>query len=241
MIVIMMKKAKAIRAPDSVDPPGTDSVCIAKFADNANPGATINAEAIVMRKKKFANWTALFPKPTVLVGAHVDGKPNFLTIALAGFICGEPPTIAVGIRPSRYTLKGIMQNMVFSVNIPSLALVKETDYCGIVSGDRIDKVEACGFTLFYGETVAAPLIAQCPVNMECAVVQILNLGSHHAVIGNVTDTHVSESCLTDGAPDMAKIDPILFSREKSSKYYAVGGIAAQAFQVGLDYKVGQTS
>ncbi len=193
-----------------------------------------------MNKKSFASQTALFPKPTVLVGAHVKGKPNFLTVALAGFICGEPPTIALGIRPDRYTLIGIAQNRAFSVNVPSLEMVAQTDYCGIVSGASVDKVAACGFRLFYGATPAAPLIEQCPVNLECEVLRILELGSHHAVIGKVTQTHVSENCLTQGAPDMAKINPILFSREHTANYYAVGGFVAQAFRIGLQYKARRT-
>jgi flavin reductase (DIM6/NTAB) family NADH-FMN oxidoreductase RutF len=192
-----------------------------------------------MNKKTFVNQTALYPKPTVLVGANVDGKPNFLTIALAGFICGEPPIVSVSIRPSRYTLKGILQNMTFSVNIPSVDMVKETDYCGIVSGDKSDKVRDCGFKVFYGKLDSAPLIEQCPVNLECEVLHILKLGSHDAVIGKVTETHISENCLTEGEPDITKINPIAFSREKLSKYYAIGEFVAQAFSIGKELKAGE--
>jgi flavin reductase (DIM6/NTAB) family NADH-FMN oxidoreductase RutF len=189
-----------------------------------------------MNKIIFTNHTALFPKPVVLVGANVDGKPNFLTIALAGFICGEPPTIAVGIRPSRYSLKGILQNMTFSVNIPSIDMVKETDYCGIVSGSNNDKVKDCGFSIFYGKLASAPLIEECPVNLECQVINLIKLGSHYAVIGEVIETLVSENCLTEDEPDITKINPIAFSREKTSKYYGIGKFVAQAFNIGLDYK-----
>ena len=65
--------------------------------------------------------------------------------------CLEPPTISVAIRHGRYTLKGIRQNMTFSVNVPSVDLVKETDYCGLVSGSKVNKVEACQFNVFYGK------------------------------------------------------------------------------------------
>jgi flavin reductase (DIM6/NTAB) family NADH-FMN oxidoreductase RutF len=204
-------------------------------------GPDATKKGSTMTKVTFANQTALYPKPTVLVGAHVDGKPNFLTIALAGFICGDPPTIAVGIRPSRYTLKGIRQNMAFSVNIPSVDMVTETDYCGIVSGANVDKVSNCGFTIFYGTLDSAPLIEQCPVAMECEVLHILKLGSHDAIIGTVVETHVSEDCLTEGAPDITKINPIAFSREKHSKYYAIGACVGQAFSVGLEFKKKMTS
>jgi flavin reductase (DIM6/NTAB) family NADH-FMN oxidoreductase RutF len=188
-----------------------------------------------MTKKIFTDQTAL-PKPVVLVGANIDGKPNFLTVALDGFICGEPPVIAVGIRPSRYTLKGILQNMTFSVNVPSADMIEATDYCGIFSGEKTDKVVDCGFKVFYSSLATAPLIEQCPVNLECEVMSIIKLGSHDAIMGKVVETLISESCLTEGEPDITKINPVAFSREKPAKYFAMGEFIGQAFNIGLDFK-----
>lgn len=84
----------------------------------------------------------------MLVGANVDGRPNIMTVAWAGITGGDPPTICIALRHVRYTLKGIRQNMTFSVNIPSADLVKETDYCGLVSGANTDKVKDCNLTVF---------------------------------------------------------------------------------------------
>jgi len=174
----------------------------------------------------------IYPMPTILVGANVDDKPNFMTVAWCGIANGEPPMISVAIRHHRYTLKGIRQNMTFSVNVPSTDLVRETDYCGLVSGAKVNKVEACRFKVFYGKLNSAPLIEQCPVNLECKVVHILDLGSHSLIVGRVEEAHVSESCLTSGKPDVNKIRPFIFTTEPASQYQAFGEVIAKAFSIG---------
>ena len=104
--------------------------------------------------------TLVYPMPTLLVGANIDDKPNFMTVAWGGIANGEPPMISVAIRHTRHTLKGIRQNETFSVNIPSADMVRKADYCGITSGSKVNKVEACQFEVFYGKLGNAPLIEQ---------------------------------------------------------------------------------
>ncbi len=177
----------------------------------------------------------MYPRPTLLVGANIDGKPNFMAVGGGGVANADPPMIAVPIRHHQYTLKGILQNFTFSVNTPSEDMVKETDYCGIVSGARVDKVKDCGFEIFYGNLGTAPLIEQCPINLECKVVNILNLGIHSFVIGEVKGTFISEDCLTDGKPDVKKIKPIVFNLE-SREYSSIGDVIAKAFSIGREFK-----
>jgi len=177
----------------------------------------------------------MYPRPALLVGASVDGRPNFMTVGGGGVANGEPPMISVPIRHRRYTLKGILQNWTFSINTPSVDLVKETDYCGMVSGSDVDKVETCNFKVFYGHLGSAPLIEQCPVALECKVVHVLNLGSHCLVIGQVEESYVSEDCLTDGKPDATKINAIIYSLEQQL-YLAFGQVIARAFSVGKELK-----
>ncbi|HEY40262.1 MAG TPA: flavin reductase family protein [Dehalococcoidia bacterium] len=186
-----------------------------------------------MGKTKMGPMTLIYPMPTVLVGADVDGKPNFLAIAWCGIANGEPPMISVAVRHTRHTLKDIKQNETFSVNVPSTEIIKEADYCGIRSGATVDKVAVCNFNIFYGEVEKAPLIEQCPVNLECRVVQMLDLGSHNLVIGRIEETHVSDDCLTDGKPDVEKIRPFIFVTPQR-QYYTFGNVAAKAFSVGLE-------
>jgi len=189
-----------------------------------------------MNKKKFGPQPWLFPNPTVLVGTVFDGKPNFAPFAWCGITGGEPPTLSVGIRHQRHTLKGIHQNKAFSVNIPSTDLVKETDYCGMVSGAGADKARDCGFTIYYGTLETAPLIEQCPVNLECEVLHILDLGLHSLVIGKIVQVHVSEDCLTDDQPDILKIKPIIYSRGPTARYNAIGKVIGQAYSIGKELK-----
>jgi flavin reductase (DIM6/NTAB) family NADH-FMN oxidoreductase RutF len=167
--------------------------------------------------------------PVAMVGCLVEGVPDFVTVAAIGAAASNPPALATALQPHRYSLKGIRQNMVFSVNIPSIDQVKETDYCGIVSGAKADKVKDCRFKVFYGKNDKAPLIEQCPINHVCEVIEILNLQSHMFVIGRIVETFVSADCLTDGRPDVTKVRPFLFG---SRKYLAVGDFLGEPFKVG---------
>src|SRR3972149_1207040 len=151
-----------------------------------------------MTKKNIDPAPLLWPHPTVLVGAMTDGKPDFATVAWAGIAAGNPPALAIGLQPHRHSLKGIRENQVFSVNIPSVDMVKETDYCGMISGSKADKVHDCKFKIFYGKVPAAPLIEQCPINLACEAMHILNLGSHYLVVGKIVEVFLTEECLTGG-------------------------------------------
>jgi flavin reductase (DIM6/NTAB) family NADH-FMN oxidoreductase RutF len=168
--------------------------------------------------------------PTILIGANVDGKPDFTAVAWTGVAASVPPSITIALQHQRHSLKGVRQNMSFSVNIPSADHVKETDYCGLASGARIDKTADCGFTVFYGKLKNVPMIEQFPINHACEVIQILNLGSHELIVGKIVETHVSEDCLSDGRPDLAKVNPFLFA---GRGYYRVGEFLGDAFHCGI--------
>jgi len=187
-----------------------------------------------MGKIQMGPKTWLYPTPIILVGANVDDKPNFLAIAWCGVANGEPPMLSVAVRHGRYTDQGIRQNMTFSANIPSADMVKELDYCGITTGARVNKVEVCKFKIFYGKLANAPLIEQCPINLECKVVHILDLGSNSLFIGRIEETHISESCLTDGKPDVDKIKPLTYIVPPARQYHALGKMVANAFSIGKE-------
>ncbi len=169
--------------------------------------------------------------PTILIGVDVDGKPDFTTVAWTGVAASVPPSITIALQHHRHSLKGVRQHMGFSVNIPSVDQVKETDYCGLASGSRVDKVADCGFSVFYGKLKSVPFVEQCPINHGCEVVQILNLGSHELIVGKIIETHVSEDCLTNGRPDPAKVNPFLFA---GWGYYRIGEYLGKAFHCGIE-------
>ncbi len=190
-----------------------------------------------MEKVQLGPQTLTYPMPTLLIGANVDGKPNFMTLAWSGIVNSIPPMISAALRHERHTLKGVRQNMTFSVNIPSVDLVKEADYCGFTPGEQVNKAAVCGFKVSYGKLGNAPLIEQCPVNLECRVVHLLDMGSHTLVIGRIEETHVAQECLTDGKPDVTKIRPIIYTRSvASSDYYAYGECIGKAFSIGKALK-----
>jgi len=187
-----------------------------------------------MSKVLLGPTTLVLPTPAFLIGTSVDGQPNFMAAAWSGVVNSDPPMISVAVRPARHTHLGISRNSTFSVNVPSVDLIRETDYCGIRSGSKVDKVAVCKFKIFYGKLDTAPLIEQCPVNLECRVVQTLELGSHTLFIGQVEETHISDDCLMDGKPDIGKIQPLIYAPEPARQYFAFGEVAGQGFRVGLE-------
>lgn len=189
-----------------------------------------------MNKTSIGPQTLVYPMPALLVGALVNGKPNFMTAAWGGIANSEPPMISVAIRHGRYTRKGISESLTFSVNIPSVDMVKAVDYCGVTSGAEVDKAETCRFKVFYGKLSNAPLVEQCPVNLECRVVHTLDLGSHSLIVGRIEETHITQSCLTNGEPDVNKIKPLVYITDPASQYQTLGEFVAKAFSVGREIK-----
>ncbi len=184
-----------------------------------------------MTKTKLGPQTLLYPMPAVLIGSMVAEKPNFMTAAWCGIACFKPPAISVAINKARYTLIGITEKRTFSVNIPSADLAKKVDFCGIYSGKKKDKSKLFG--IFCGELKSAPLIDECPINLECNLIHLLDLGTHNLVVGEIIQTHITESCLTDGKPDPVKIDPLVYS-PGVQLYQRLGNVVAQAFHVGKE-------
>jgi flavin reductase (DIM6/NTAB) family NADH-FMN oxidoreductase RutF len=169
--------------------------------------------------------------PTVLVGANVKGKPNYMTAAWAAAACMMPPMVCVAINRARYTAKGIEENKTFSLNIPSAKQIVETDHCGLVSGAQEDK--SAVFRSFYGKLKTAPLAEECPVNIECRLFSSVDCGSHQLIIGEVAEIHADRSCVTDGKPDIARIRPIIYAQ---SAYWEHGRQIDKAFSVGRKYQ-----
>jgi len=169
--------------------------------------------------------------PTVLVGANVKGKPNYMTAAWSTVACMAPPMVCVAINTARYTAKGIEENRTFSLNIPTLRQVVETDHCGLVSGAHEDKSRV--FRSFYGKLRTAPLAEECPVNIECRLFKSVECGSHRLYIGEVVEIHADTSCLTDGKPDFVKFNPIIYAQ---AAYWGTGKQVETAFSAGKKYR-----
>ncbi|MFH1489801.1 MAG: flavin reductase family protein [Pseudomonadota bacterium] len=174
-----------------------------------------------------------YPMPVSLVGAHVNGKPNFLAVAWFTMVSYKPPRIAVSLAKGHYTNPGIKDNQTFSVCLPSEKMVEKTDYCGIASGKKTDKSDI--FDLFYGELKTAPMIKDCPLSMECRLVEIVECSSNEIFIGEIMETYTEECFLTDGKLDFRKMKLLILSQQDTS-YWSLGEPVAKAWNIGKGYK-----
>jgi flavin reductase (DIM6/NTAB) family NADH-FMN oxidoreductase RutF len=182
-----------------------------------------------MKKIKIGPDAMIFPMPAVLVGCRAEEGLSFAAIAWSGVVNSSPPMLGVGIRKSRFTHQLISQSGVFSVNVPSAEQAEETDFCGIVSGRKVDKVKACGFTVFYGTLQNAPLIRECPVNIECSVERVVELPSHDYFIGKIVEIHMNQDLSGGDGHAYSRIDPLVFMK---THYARVTGNLGRAFSIG---------
>ena len=146
-----------------------------------------------MGKEVWKAGNMLNPVPAVMVSvADKEGNANILTVAWAGTICTNPPMLSISVRPERYSYHMIKETNEFVVNLTTKDLVKETDFCGVRSGRDVDKYKELGLTKSKMEHVSAPGIAESPVNIECKVRKIEELGSHHMFIADVVGVVVDD-------------------------------------------------
>ena len=177
---------------------------------------------------------ALYPMPTTLVGATVNGKPNFLAVAHVGILNhGTPQYLSIGLAKVHYTNAGILENRSFSICLPSEDLRVDTDYCGIMTGKKTDKGGL--FDLFYGKLETAPMIRQCPVNMELRLHDVLDFKTHDIFIGELVETYADDSVLKDGLIDIQALKPLLFDMA-SKRYWTLGPAAGRCWHDGKALK-----
>lgn len=181
-----------------------------------------------MEKQQIGN-NFFIPMPVVLVGTQIKGKANFMAVGWVARVNGNPPMIACGIANNHYTPEGMNQAKTFSVNIPSADLLEKTDYCGIVSGKNTDKSKV--FDVFYGSLKTAPMIRECPVTLECRLVQTVSLPTHSLYIGEIAGAYADGNVMRDGKPDFPAIDP-LFLTIPDNRYWTLGKHAGDAWSAG---------
>lgn len=176
---------------------------------------------------------ASYPMPVTLIGANVNGKANFLVAAWFMAAGISPPKVSVALNKMHYTNKGIKENKTFSVCLPSEDIVKATDQCGLVSGSKVDKSEV--FDVFYGKLKTAPMINECPLNLECKLEKVVDNGGHEIFVGEVFSTITEEKYITAGSVDLKKIKPFILSLN-DKLYYELGEMKAKAWNTGNNYK-----
>jgi flavin reductase (DIM6/NTAB) family NADH-FMN oxidoreductase RutF len=175
------------------------------------------------------------PMPVVLLGTMTEKRPNFMAVGWAARVNTAPPMVAVGINKKHLTPAGIDECGSFSLNLPSAGLMEKVDYCGLVSGRNVDK--SALFTLFYGRLGNAPMIEECPVCLECRLAERHELPDHWLFVGEIVTAYADPAGLTEGRPDMRKIDPLILTMPDNS-YWRLGDYAGKAWGIGKNLRAG---
>lgn len=189
-------------------------------------------------KKSVGAAPLLLPQPVVIVGTYdSDNKPNGMTLSWGGICGGEPPCLALAVRPSRWTHDALLNRKAFTVGIPASQMAAPVDYLGLVSGRQPDKIDLSGFTPVRSAAVDAPYFAECPLIMECRLKATVNMTSHTLVIGAIIDVKVDQDCLDDSGehPDITKISPLVYDGSMN-RYFGLGDVVGQAFSMGKSIK-----
>lgn len=148
-----------------------------------------------MSKITWKGSVLLGPIPPVLVSCGTPEAPNVFTVAWAGIVNTHPPRVSISVRPSRHSYGLIQQSGEFVINLPTTALARTVDWCGVKSGRDVNKFEAMGLTALPASQVSCPLVGESPVNLECRVFQQIPLGTHDLFLADVVAVNVSEELL----------------------------------------------
>ena len=185
-----------------------------------------------MKKLKISANASVYPMPIVLVGSVIGDQVNFMVAGWVSRVNYQPPLIAVAIHKGHYTAAGIREHGQFGVSIPGRGLIEQVDYVGLVSGKEHDKSHV--FTHFTRDLPYAPMIQECPLTMECSLVQAVDLPTNTLFIGEIKGAYADEQCLTDGEPDIKKMEPLTLTMPDNS-YWAVGEYLGKAWSIGKKY------
>ena len=150
-----------------------------------------------MAKLHWKAGTLLAPVPPALISSGTMEKPNIMTAAWTGIIASDPAITYVSIRPSRYSHKLISENKEFVINLPTLALAEITDWCGVKSGEKVDKFKETGLTPEACEHIKAPAIKESPISIECKVIDIQHYGTHDMFIAEILGVNVDEKYVSE--------------------------------------------
>jgi len=173
------------------------------------------------------------PWTQTLLGTHLDGKINFMALDWLTRVNYSPAMLGICVNKMNASNKAIRETGEFSVNVPSEDMVEITDYCGIVSGSKVDKSGL--FEVYYGELKAAPMIVSCPVNIECKVTQTLELPTNSFFVGEIMNVFSGEEYITDGKPDVEKMKPFLLTMP-DNRFWSIGKNIGRAWKDGSRYR-----
>jgi len=170
------------------------------------------------------------PWTQTILGTHLHGKINFMALDWLTRVNFKPAMIGICVNKGNASHEAILDTGEFSINVPTVEMVSVTDYAGLVSGRRVDKSEL--FEVFYGKLKAAPMIEACPLSFECKVSQTVDLPTNYFFIAEIITIYSEERFLTNGKPDVKKINPFLLTMP-DNKFWAVGECVGKAWDAGM--------
>ncbi|MCQ2298326.1 MAG: flavin reductase family protein [Bacteroidales bacterium] len=173
-------------------------------------------------KIPFKPGTLIYPLPAVMVSCG-DSPENYniMTVAWTGTICTNPPMCYISVRKERHSHDIIMRTREFVINLTTEDLARATDWVGVRSGRDYNKFREMHLTPEQAQIVKAPLIAESPLNIECQVVEVKELGSHDMFIANVVAVNAEEKLMDKGTGEfqLNHAHPLAYSH---GKYYGLG-------------------
>ena len=174
-----------------------------------------------MAKIQWKPGNMVYPLPAVMVScADKAGNSNIITIAWTGTVCTNPPMAYISVRPERHSYQMIRETGEFVINLTTKDLAYATDFCGVRSGKDVDKFAEMKLTKEAASVVSAPMIGESPVNIECKVTEVKELGSHHMFLAEVVAVHVDDTYMNENNKfELGKAEPIAYSH---GEYYRLG-------------------
>lgn len=189
-----------------------------------------------MKKSLGAN-PLVYPTPVWVIGTYnEDGSANVMTAAWGGICCSKPPCLAVSLREATQTHGNILRNKCFTVNIVTEQFITEADYFGISTGKNTDKFADTGLSVEKSNLVNAPMIKEFPLNLECRLKDVVEVGLHTQFIGEIIDVKAMEAILGEqDVPDVDLLRPVVFS-PVVRKYHLLGETIGRAFHIGKQFR-----
>ena len=173
-----------------------------------------------MSKVTWKPGTFLYPLPAVMISCGDMEKSNIITVAWTGILNTDPAMVYISVRPSRYSYNLIKDSGEFVINLTTKDLAYATDWCGVKSGEKVDKFKEMKLTKEKAKFVKCPMIKESPVSVECKVKEIRELGTHHMFVAEVLAINADEKYIDEkGAFDISKCDLIAYS---NGNYYSLG-------------------
>lgn len=175
-----------------------------------------------MSKKSFKPGTMLYPLPVVMVSCgDCPENYNIITVAWTGIVCSDPPMCYISVRKERYSHGIILKNKEFVINITTEQLAKATDWCGVKSGRDVNKFKEMHLKAEKAQVVNAPMIAESPLNLECKVVEIKELGSHDMFLSEIVAVNGDEKYF-DPSTGLFQLNQANLITYSHGKYYSLG-------------------